>query len=633
MENLSLESNKSYNIVKYMQRYNIPNLSELFKKSTSDIEWYWNSVVEDLGLLWYRKYDNVYDDSEGIDRTKWFINGKCNIIQNILDKNIAKHPKKIAFIFIDSNQHEMKITYEKLNQYVNAFAYVLKSHGIHKGDKVAIYLPNIFEAFVAFYSCAKIGAISVPIFSGFGGEALHKRLLDSKAKALITSDIINRKSTTIDLKKYWINAVSNTYIRKIITIGKSIGDTILSFNDELYSALKSNKTVITEIMDSEDPLFILYTSGTTGKPKGTIQVHGGFMVISAQQTAYLIDFKVSDILFWYADIGWITGQTWVVYGVPLIGGTAVVYEDAIDHPEPNIWCKILEKYKVTIFGIAPTAIRQFIKHNVDPTGFDFSLRILATTGERLNRDAWEWLYYNVGKGRCKLINLSGGTEIGGAILSVLPNMINQPASVGIPIPGFDADIFDDNGSSADEGYLVIKKPWPSMTRSLLDDHVRYTNTYWNRFPNVWYHGDRVKRDKKGLWYIIGRADDVIKVSGHRIEAGEIEEIIASDPHISEVAVIGVPEMIKGESIYAYAVLKDNNRSSTVQSKLKEDILRNIEIKIGKYACIDKLFFVNELPKTRTGKIVRRLIKEKVLGYNITENDLSVLENPLSIEYF
>lgn len=633
MENLSLESNKSYNIVKYMQRYNIPNLSELFKKSTSDIEWYWNSVVEDLGLLWYRKYDNVYDDSEGIDRTKWFINGKCNIIHNILDKNIAKHPKKIAFIFIDSNQHEMKITYEKLNQYVNAFAYVLKSHGIHKGDKVAIYLPNIFEAFIVFYSCAKIGAISVPIFSGFGEEALHKRLLDSKAKALITSDIINRKSTTIDLKRYWINAVSNTYIRKIITIGKSIGDTILSFNDELYSALKSNKTVITEIMDAEDPLFILYTSGTTGKPKGTIQVHGGFMAISAQQTAYLIDFKVSDILFWYADIGWITGQTWIVYGVPLIGGTAVVYEDAIDHPEPNIWCKILEKYKVTIFGIAPTAIRQFIKHNVDPTGFDFSLRILATTGERLNRDAWEWLYYNVGKGRCKLINLSGGTEIGGAILSVLPNMINQPASVGIPIPGFDADIFDDNGSSADEGYLVIKKPWPSMTRSLLDDHVRYTNTYWNRFPNVWYHGDRVRRDKKGLWYIIGRADDVIKVSGHRIEAGEIEEIIASDPHISEVAVIGVPEMIKGESIYAYAVLKDNNRSSTVQSKLKEDILRNIEIKIGRYACIDKLFFVNELPKTRTGKIVRRLIKEKVLGYNITENDLSVLENPSSIEYF
>jgi acetyl-CoA synthetase len=390
----------------------------------------------------------------------------------------------------------------------------------------------------------------------------------------------------------------------------------------------------TEVMDSEDPLFILYTSGTSGKPKGTVQVHGGYMVVSAQQASYLIDMKPQDVLFWYADIGWITGQTWVVHGSSLIGGTALVYDGHLDYPDIDTWCKLIQKNKVTIFGLAPTAIRNFMKENIKVDNYDFSsLRLLAMTGEPINKEAWVWYFENVGRKRCQIINLSGGTEIGGAILSASTIISPKPCTVGFPVPGFDADVFDDKGESTARGFLIIKKPWPSMSRGILKDWNRFIETYWSKYGNaVWYHGDIVYVDPAdGLWYILGRADDLIKVSGHRIESAEIEGAISSHPAVAEAAVIGIPDKIRGESVIAYVILKASP-SSKEKKSLKIEIVKVVESFVGKFACPKDIIFVEDLPRTRTGKLVRRMIRAKAIGENIGNQDVSIIENTESLKY-
>jgi acetyl-CoA synthetase len=380
--------------------------------------------------------------------------------------------------------------------------------------------------------------------------------------------------------------------------------------------------------------FSYSTSGTTGKPKGTIQAHGGYMVVSAQQTSYLIDMKSQDILFWYADIGWITGQTWVVYGSSLTGGTAFVYDGHLDYPEVDTWCKLIQKYKVTIFEMAPTAIRNFMRQNVSLDKYDFSsLRILATTGEPINKEAWLWYFENLGRKQCPLINLSGGTEIGGAILSASPIISLRPCTVGFPVPGFDVDVFDDKGRSTSHGLLIIRKPWPSMSRGILKNWNRFIETYWSKYGNdIWYHGDIVFVDPAdGLWYILGRADDIIKASGHRIESTEIECAITSHNAVAEVAVIGMPDRIIGESVTAYIVLKKPSPQPEIEG-LEDEIVKIVENLVGKFACPKNIIFVKDLPTTRTGKLVRRIIKAKALGEKLGYQDLSAIENPESLKY-
>jgi acetyl-CoA synthetase len=398
-----------------------------------------------------------------------------------------------------------------------------------------------------------------------------------------------------------------------------------NYEDFVKNAVRAK----TEVMDSEDPLFILYTSGTTGHPKGTLQVHGGFTVVAAQQTAYLIDMNPEDVLFWYADIGWITGQVWVVYGSSIIGGTALVYNDALDYPTTDAWCRMIEDHKVSIFGAAPTAIRLFMKNNIQTSKYDFkSLRVLAATGEPINSKDWIWYFENVGKGRCPLINLSGGTEIGGAILSALPIMPLNPCTVGCPVPGFDADIFDDMGNRVTQGYLVIKKPWPSMTRGLFDGPSRFLDTYWSKYKDVWYHGDLVLVGSDSLWYMQGRADDVIKVAGHRIGTAEVEAAAASHPAVAEAIAVGIPDELKGEAIAVYIVVKDGYKANSI---LADEIVAQVEESIGRFARPQAVKIVAELPKTRTGKLVRRLVKAKITGGIIADQDLSTVENPWSLE--
>ena len=606
------------NIGRFMKKHSISNWRQLIEKANSDIEWYWNAVNEHLGIEWFRKYDKTYDSQTGIPWTKWFLNGKCNIVVNAIDRHAKKQPDKVAYIFANE-QGSKKITYRELDEQVSRLAGALTTNGVKKGDVVAIYLPMIPEAFYAILACSKIGAVHTTIFSGFSAHALHSRLVDSKAKLLITTDAARRRGKMINLASQWQKAVQCTNVSRIVTIDGNYSDFV-----------KNAGRAKTEVMDSEDPLFILYTSGTTGHPKGTLQVHGGFTIVAAQQAAYLIDMNPKDVLFWYADIGWITGQVWVVYGSPIIGGTALVYDDALDYPTTDTWCRLIEDHKVSIFGAAPTAIRLFMKNNVQASRYDFqALRVLAAPVEPINSDAWTSYFENVGKRRCPLINLSGGTEIGGAILSVLPIMPLKPCTVGCPVPGFDADIFDDTGRRVNQGYLVIKKPWPSMTRGLFDGPRRFLDTYWSKYKDVWYHGDLVLVDFDGLWYVQGRADDVIKVAGHRIGTAEVEAAAASHPAVAEVIAVSRPDELKGEAIVVYIVVKDGYKAEKI---LADEIITRVEEAIGRFARPQEIRIVTELPKTRTGKLVRRLVKAKLAEGNIADQDLSILENPWSLEY-
>ncbi|MFL6401927.1 MAG: acyl-CoA synthetase [Nitrososphaeraceae archaeon] len=638
----SNENNIHSNISHFMRKHGIADYIQLVQKSNENIEWYWNAVNEDLNLEWFKKYDQIFDSSNGIPWTRWFINGKCNIMSNIIDRHAKNQPDKIAYIFENEKGDIRKISYRQLAYEVNLVACSLLDAGIKKGDVIAVYLPMVPEAFFSIFACSKIGAVHTTIFSGYGSKALHLRLKSSNAKMLITSYKMYRRSCIINLKSQWLPAARDTNISKIIVVGEEEGkedagqdlfnNKIISYKEFVANAKSNRKQCNTEIMNSEDPLFILYTSGTTGVPKGTIQVHGGFTLVAAQQTSFLIDMKPNDILFWYADIGWITGQTWVVYGSPLIGGTALIYEGVLDYPKPDTWCNLIDKHKVTIFGTSPTAIRIFIKSNLSISNYDFqSLRILTMTGEPINKNAWIWYFENVGKKRCPIINLSGGTEIGGAIVSALPVMSLKPCTVGCPIPGFDADVFDDEGKHTNKGYLVIKKPWPSMTRGILNDGSRFIETYWSKYKDVWYHGDLVFVDCDGLWYMQGRTDDVIKVAGHRIGSAEIEAAITSHPAVAEAVAIGMPDEVKGETIAVYAILNNKSLAWNVANSdiIRNEIIKKVEDSVGKFACPTLVKFVNDLPKTRTGKLLRRLIRAK-MSNNTEQEDLTTIENPTSL---
>lgn len=622
------------NVRRFMKKHSIPDYEELVRRSTSDIEWFWHAVVQDLQIEFFEPYKKVLDVSKGIAWAKWFIGGKINLAYNCLDRHAyGPNKSKTALIWEGEDGAVRKLTYEELHLHTNQLANALSELGLGKGDAVGIFMPMVPEIVAAFLAVAKIGAILVPIFSGFGAEAAATRLNDCSAKLLITADGFWRKGKAIEMKAVADEAAARSSSVKQLIVLKRLGLSVpwtkgrdLWWHDIV--AHESEKCS-SQPMDSEDPFMIIYTSGTTGKPKGSVHVHGGFTVKIAEEVAYQTDLQGEDVLYWLTDMGWIMGP-WEVVGGLTLGGTIFLYEGAPDHPGPDRLWSMIERHRITTLGISPTLIRALMRYGEKPLKeHDLSsLRILGSTGEPWNPDPYQWCFTHVGGGRCPIINLSGGTEVAACFLSPLPITELKPCTLRGPALGMDIDVFDERGKPVRGrvGELVCKKPWPGMTRGLWKDPKRYLDTYWSRFDGVWTHGDWAYIDEDGFWFLHGRSDDTIKIAGKRLGPAEVESVLVSHAAVAESAAIGVPHELKGEAIWSYVVLRANHPAS---DSLRQELRQLVAEKLGKSFAPDEIKFVKELPKTRNAKILRRAIRAVALGKE--PGDLSSLENPQSLE--
>ncbi|MBI2340274.1 MAG: acetate--CoA ligase [Deltaproteobacteria bacterium] len=623
------------NIARFMKKHGISDYDTLIRRCADNIEWFWDAALKDLGVEWVKPYSKVVEG--GLPLAKWFIGGKLNIVANCLDRHQKTDVKnKTAFIWEGDCGAVKKMTYVELADQVNRFAAGLKSFGVGKGDCVGIYMPMIPEMIVAFFAILKIGAVLIPIFSGFGPEPTAIRLDDAKAKVLITADGGLRRGKKIEIKKLADEALKSVPSVKHVVVARRLFEEVpwtkgrdVWFDELMNRPATSDQRPATEILDAEDRAIIIYTSGTTGKPKGCVHTHAGALAQIAKEVTYYMDCKRDDVFFWVTDIGWMMGP-WEIIGATFAGATFVVFEGAPNYPKPDRLWDMVERHKITILGISPTAIRLLKKEDMSyVSNRDLSsLRILGSTGEPWDPESYLWFFEKIGGGRCPIINISGGTEIVGCHLSPLPICELKPCTLRGPGLGMDVDVFNEEGKPVrgEVGYLVCKKPAPSMTKGFLNDPQRYLDTYFSKWPNIWNHGDWAYVDEDGFWFLRGRADDVIKVSGHRTGPAEIESALMDHPAVAECAAIGVPHEIKGEAIVCFAVLKPGLNPS---DELRKELKTKVGVKLGKTLTPDEIKFVNALPKTRSAKIVRGTIKKKYLGQPL--GDLSSVENPDALE--
>ena len=618
----------------FMTQHGIATLDELMRRSTTDLDWFWNAVIEDLGIEFYQPYATILDTSRGIEWARWCVGGKMNIVHNCIDKWIGTPVQNRAAIRWEGEDGGAGVlTYADLFHEVNRFANGLRELEIAKGDVVGLYMPMVPEIAIALFAIAKIGAIVLPLFSGYGADALSTRLNDAAAKAIVICDGYYRRGQVVHMKEVADAAIARVpSIRQSIILRRlGVKNSQVPGRDRWWHDIIERQLprCETERTDAEDPLMIIYTSGTSGRPKGALHTHCGFPIKAAQDMAHGLDLKESDTIYWVTDMGWMMGP-WEVFGSSLLGATMLFYDGALDYPGADRIWSLVEHHGVTVLGVSPTLVRTLMRHGDEPVeSHDLSgLRILGSTGEPWNPEPWRWFFEKVGKNRLPIINYSGGTEVSGGIL--MGNVLTpiKPCSFSGPIPGMAADVVDDQGRPLRNqvGELVVRQPWIGMTRGFWQDAERYMQTYWSRFPNVWVHGDWAAIDQDGLWYIVGRSDDTIKVAGKRVGPAEIESVLVDHPAVSEAAAIGVADPLKGEAVVCFCVLKT---ACVGNDKLAEELKDRVAQSLGKPLKPALVKFVADLPKTRNAKVMRRVIRAAYLGNEL--GDLTALENPQAVE--
>jgi acetyl-CoA synthetase len=618
----------------FMRLHDIQSFDELMRRSTDDISWFSEAVLEYLDIQFYEPYSQIVDLSRGIAWPQWCVGGKMNIVHNCLDKYIGTEvEERVAMIAETEEGATFKFTYRQLYQEVNRTANALRSLGLGKGDAIGIFMPMTCEIVIALLAIAKIGGIILPLFSGFGAGAIVTRLADANAKALFTADGAYRRGRPILMKSIADQVAEQVSTLKHMIVLRRIGYEIpmTPERDHWWHELISRQSDLshTEITSAEDILMIIHTSGTSGRPKGAVHTHCGFPVKSAQDMAFGTDLHPGQILYWMTDLGWMMGP-WLIFGALILGSTFFLYDGAPNYPTADRLWEMVERHQITTLGISPTLARSLTlsgeehihKHDLS------SLRFFASTGEPWNPNPWMWLFEKVGEKKRPIINYSGGTEISGGIVMGNPILPLKPCAFSGPCPGIAADVFDENGKPVRNqvGELVIKAPWIGMTRGFWNDPQRYENSYWSRWPDVWVQGDFAAIDSDGLWYILGRSDDTIKIAGKRLGPAEVESVLVNHPLVVEAAAIGVPDPIKGNAVIVFCVLIPGSDPS---ENLRQELVNLVVRSLGKPLAPRAILFVNDLPKTRNAKVMRRMIRAAYLGQDL--GDTSSLVNPESIE--
>lgn len=602
----------------------------LAEKAEKDLEGFWADEASELE--WYKKWDKVLDDSKA-PFYKWFVGARTNIVHNTIDRHLKTHRKnQLALIWeSEDGKSERTFSYFAMNREVSRMANIIKAMGITKGDRVTIYMGRVPEIVFAMLACAKIGAIHSVVFGGFSVDSLQGRIEDSKSKLVITCDGSYQNGKVVELKSIVDESLKKCPTVENVIVVKRVGNgvTMEAGRDHWYHDLCvlpiANGKCPTEEMDAEDPLFILYTSGSTGKPKAILHTHGGYMVGTYSTLKYAFDVNDMDRWWCTADPGWITGHSYLVYGPMIAGVTSMLFEGGPAFPYPNRWWQVIERYGITIFYTAPTAIRGLMRFGESwPNKHDLSsLRLLGSVGEPINPEAWKWYHRVIGKEKCPIIDTWWQTETGAFQITPTPVVPLKPGSGTRPFFGQKAEIVDEQGNPVPdntEGYLTLLRPWPSMLRTIYGDDDRYVNQYWSKYPGRYTTGDSAKRDTDGYYWIIGRVDDVIKVSGHRLGTAEVESALVSHPAVAEAAAIGLPHEVKGQAIYTFVLLRAGFAPSP---ELAEELRQHVATHMGPIARPDDVKFVDKLPKTRSGKIMRRVLKARAQG--LPEGDISTLE--------
>lgn len=610
----------------------ITDYDALLSWAIDDLERFWRAVDTDLGLVWRAPYTQAMDTSMGIPWTTWWTGGRLNYVGTALRTD--RDQGRVALISEREDGTVERRTYGELRADVTRFAAGLRAIGVRRGDRIGIFLPMGIECVVAVLAVGALGAVYIPIFSGYGAEAIAGRLRDCDASVLICADGFHRRGSVVPMKETADAAADGAPSVRQVVVAERLGRTYPTRDRDVTWAevVRRGSAPLDDWEDTsaEDPFMIIYTSGTTGRPKGAVHVHGGFPVKAAQDMAHGFDVQEADVVFWFTDIGWMMGP-WLIAGGLMLGATIVLYDGTPDFPDASRVWSMVQRHEVTHLGISPTAIRGLMRAGEEPvtTHDRSSLLVLGSTGEPWNPDPWWWYFRTVGEGRCPIINYSGGTEISGGILGCTTWTDIQPGSFRGPLPGMAVDVVDEQGRSVrgTVGELVIRKPWPGMTRGFWKDRDRYVETYWSRWPGVWVHGDWARVDDEGFWYIEGRSDDTLKIAGKRVGPAEVESAAVAGGAVSEAAAIGVPDELKGEAIVVFAVPKPG---MTADAALERAVSDTIAEQLGKPLRPKAVRLVRQLPKTRNGKILRRLIRSAYLG-KTDLGDTSSLEDPLSLD--